>query len=73
MLSVVKCVSLFLYHIPSEASKLRNGRQRLNTLIEEVPDHEHLAHQRIQTLMTWQKKAERGLPLLNKLFSTGKN
>ena len=43
------------------------------TLIEEVPEHEHLAHQRIQTLMTWQKKVERGLPLLNKLFSTGKN
>lgn len=49
--------------------KLRNGRERLDHLAREVPESEERAHQRIQTLLSWQKKVERGMPLLNKIFS----
>ena len=49
--------------------KLRNGRERLDHLARAVPDSEERAHQRIQTLLGWQKKVERGMPLLNKIFS----
>ncbi|MDF3130390.1 hypothetical protein P0Y35_14380 [Kiritimatiellaeota bacterium B1221] len=51
--------------------KLRSGKERLQELAAAIPAEESLARQRIQTLQTWQRKVERGMPLLSKIFSTG--
>jgi DNA-binding transcriptional regulator GbsR (MarR family) len=48
--------------------KLRNGKERLEMLADSVSPDETLAQQRIQTLQTWQKKVERGMPVISTLF-----
>ena len=45
--------------------KLRNGKERLTALVETLPENDEHARQRIQTLQNWQKKVEKGLPLIS--------
>ncbi len=51
--------------------KLRSGKERLQELSDALPAEETLAKQRIQTLQTWQRKLERAMPFVSKIFSTG--
>ncbi|WFB36557.1 hypothetical protein P3T73_02130 [Kiritimatiellota bacterium B12222] len=48
--------------------KLRNGKERLSQIQSEIPKENTHAQQRIHTLMTWQKKADRALPVISTLF-----
>ncbi|MDA3872892.1 MAG: hypothetical protein PF795_02905 [Kiritimatiellae bacterium] len=51
--------------------KLHSGKEHLEVLAASVPPEKTLAQQRIQTLQTWQRKAERGMPFLSKIFGSG--
>jgi HTH-type transcriptional regulator, glycine betaine synthesis regulator len=51
--------------------KLRSGKERLERLAASVSPEETHALQRIQTLQTWQRKVERGMPFLSKIFGSG--
>lgn len=48
--------------------KLSNGKERLQAICESLPEDDHHALQRIQTLQSWQKKVEHALPLASALF-----
>jgi DNA-binding transcriptional regulator GbsR (MarR family) len=50
--------------------KLRSGRERLETLARTLPETETLARQRVQTLQSWQRKAERGIPFFSRFFGS---
>lgn len=49
--------------------KLRNGRERLDAIADILSTDDTHALHRLQTLQTWQDKAQRGLPLLSTLFA----
>ncbi|MCC5849944.1 MAG: hypothetical protein JJU29_17800 [Verrucomicrobia bacterium] len=50
--------------------KLSNGKERIESILEELPDDADHARQRIKTLESWQKKVEQALPLASALFQS---
>lgn len=48
--------------------KLNSGRERLEQISENITEDDPLAVQRIDTLLQWQKKADKALPLISALF-----
>jgi DNA-binding transcriptional regulator GbsR (MarR family) len=48
--------------------KLKSGRGRLEEIAEGLPADASLAHERVESLLNWQRKADKALPLVSKLF-----
>ncbi len=48
--------------------KLSLGRERLEDILAAIPEDDASARQKIETLMSWQKKSERALPLVTGLL-----
>jgi len=48
--------------------KLSLGRERLEDILSSIPEEDTSARQKIETLMSWQKKSERALPLVTGLL-----
>ena len=48
--------------------KLNAGGDRLQQIADSISEDDDLAQQRIDTLLNWQKKADKALPMISKLF-----
>lgn len=48
--------------------RLNGGGERLQQIISTLPKGDHHARQKVSTLIEWQKKADRALPLISTLF-----
>jgi len=60
---------LLAYFIDAQLRpRLNTGRERLERISEEVSEDDVSARQKIDTLMQWQKKADRALPVISTLF-----
>lgn len=49
--------------------RIRTGKERLKTLQSEVPADNRLAHKRLASLLQWESKASRLLPVVSKFLS----
>ena len=48
--------------------KLNAGGDRLQQIANAIPEDNDLAKNRVETLINWQKKADKALPMISKLF-----
>ena len=48
--------------------RLSGGGHRLEQIAENIPEDDTLARQRIETLQSWQKKADKALPMIATLL-----
>jgi len=48
--------------------KLNSGRERLQAIQSEIPEGDPSAQKKIDTLLQWQKKAEKALPIISTIF-----
>ncbi len=48
--------------------RMRTGKERLETLRDRLPENDKLAQKRLETLLQWQSKANKLLPVISKFL-----
>jgi DNA-binding transcriptional regulator GbsR (MarR family) len=60
---------LLAYFIDAQLRpKLNSGRERLESIADRLPDDDKNAREKVDNLLTWQRKADRALPLITGLL-----